>query len=167
MGKVIPFAVACKLSQLFDPLIVLTSGGFDPIHAGHTKLLIDSDANIHGCATLIVLVNDDEFLLRKKGYVFMPHEERMEIVAAIRGVDYVVPWSSPTQFVDAAIRQLRPRFFTKGGDRSSPAQIAPCELQACEEVGCQILYGIGGSEKVQSSSWLVERKQQRDAGQEA
>lgn len=147
--------------------VVLTSLPGDPIHVGHIRLLLHSAIiATHEFRHFVVLVNDDEFLMRKKGYVFMTLAERMEIIAAVRGVDYVAPWSSPTQFVDEAIRLIKPRYFTKGGDRSSPAQIAPCELAACSEVGCEILYGVGGSEKVQSSSWLVDRKNNRDAGQE-
>lgn len=145
--------------------IVLTSGGMDPVHVGHTRLLIES-AKIAGRAGfLFVLINDDDFLLKKKGKVFMPLVERMEVVAAVRGVDYVAPWSHPTQFVDQAILALRPTYFTKGGDRSSPAQMAQQELDACLQVGCEILYGVGGSDKVQSSSWLT-RKYNENAGQE-
>ena len=165
LRKIITFPTVLRLA--WNRPILLTSLGADPPHVGHIRLLLDSAKISQDAGTLfIVLVNDDEFLMRKKGFVFMPLAERMEVIAAIRGVDYVAPWSSPTQFVDEAIRLIKPKYFTKGGDRSSPAQIALCELQACNEVGCEILYGIGGSEKVQSSSELV-RKYNRDAGQKA
>ncbi len=137
---------------------VLTSLPGDPLHIGHVRLLLES-AKL-ACQLshpFVVLVNDDEFLMRKKGFVFMPLAERMEVIAAIRGVDYVAPWSSPTQFVADAILQLKPGLFTKGGDRSSPADIDPCELQACREVYCSIVYGVGGSTKVQSSSLLAHK----------
>ena len=66
----------------------------------------------------VVIVNGDGFLYRKKGYAFMPHHERMEIVAGIEGVDYVVGWDDGTQTVTGAIEILKPDYFTKrhGGD---------------------------------------------------
>lgn len=156
-GNVIPFELMVRIASLRLSPIVFTSMPADPIHIGHTRLLLESaEIAKKKNAVFMVIVNDDEFLKRKKGRVFMPLAERIEIVAAIRGVDYVAPWSSPTQFVDKAILAIRPTYFTKGGDRSSPAQIAKEELEACQHVGCEIVYGVGGFEKVQSSSSLVK-----------
>ena len=136
---------------------VMTSMPADPLHVGHKRLLLESARLAQSLfCPFAVIVNDDKFLMRKKGYVFMPLAERMEIIAAIRGVDYVAPWSDDSQLVAKAIDRLRPSHFTKGGDRSSPAQIAPEELEACQRVGCEIVYGVGGFEKVQSSSSLVQ-----------
>lgn len=137
--------------------IVATSLPGDPIHVGHIRLLRESASLAQKrSGRLVVIVNGDGFLLRKKGYVFLPLAERMEIIEAIAGVDFVVPWDDGSQFVEGALLLLRPAYFTKGGDRSSPAQMAECELKACEEIGCQIVYGVGGSDKPQSSSWLIE-----------
>lgn len=141
-----------------DKKIILTSGGFDCVHVGHIRLLQESR---RGGDCLVVVVNGDGFLVRKKGYVFMPHRERMEIIDAMRGVDYVIGWDDGTQYIDGAIRILRPHYYTKGGDRSSPDAIAACELAACKEVGCEIFYGVGGASKVQSSSRLVEATRTR------
>ena len=132
---------------------VVTSGGFDPMHIGHLRCLQESAiiASAHRLP-LVVVVNGDGFLLRKKGYAFMPHEERMEIIAGVRGVDYVVGWDDGSQTVTGAIGALKPLIFTKGGDRDSALNVP--EFALCSELGCHVYFGIGGG-KIQSSSDLV------------
>jgi len=132
--------------------IVCTSGGFDPLHVGHLRCIQESR---RFGQLLVVIVNGDSFLQRKKGYVFMPLAERMELIDGIAGVIHVVAWDDGSQYVDRALATLRPDFFTKGGDRSSPECLSPAELQICEAIGCRICYGVGGREKIQSSSSLV------------
>jgi D-beta-D-heptose 7-phosphate kinase/D-beta-D-heptose 1-phosphate adenosyltransferase len=132
---------------------VTTSGGFDPMHVGHLRCiqesaLIASARNV----PLVVIVNGDGFLQRKKGYAFMPEMERAEIIAGVRGVDAVVLWDDGTQFVTGALEILRPVVFTKGGDRDSAANVP--EFDLCERIGCKVMFGVGGG-KVQSSSDLV------------
>ena len=142
--------------------IFMTSGGFDPVHVGHirciketAKMAISPDAYPRSrTGIVVVVVNADSFLIRKKGYVFMPLRERMEIIDSIGGVDFVVPWETESdQTVVGAIELLKPKFFTKGGDRLDASTIP--EWQICQEVRCQIITGVGG-EKIQSSSTLVE-----------
>jgi D-beta-D-heptose 7-phosphate kinase/D-beta-D-heptose 1-phosphate adenosyltransferase len=100
----------------------------------------------------VVIVNGDGFLHRKKGFAFMPEAERLEIIAGVRGVDYVVPWDDGGQTVTGALEILRPTFFTKGGDRDSAANVPEFEL--CDRIRCEVLFGVGGG-KIQSSSDLV------------
>lgn len=138
--------------------IVVTSGGFDPLTIGHTRCILSSATY----GELVVIVNGDDFLLRKKGYVFMPLEERMEIIASLQGVSHVVSWDDGTQYVDKALAILRPHYFTKGGDRSTIDSIAEPEKRICENINCRIVLGVGGCEKVQSSSALVEQFKQRE-----
>ena len=136
--------------------LIVTSGGFDPLHVGHLRCLIESaniTNNTHVRAKLAVIVNGDGFLLRKKGYAFMPANERMEIIAGIRGVDYVVPWDDGGQTVTGALEILQPLIFTKGGDRDTVASVP--EFDLCERIGTTVLFGIGGV-KIQSSSDLVK-----------
>ena len=136
--------------------LVVTSGGFDPVHRGHLKCLQES--SWRWCSNwqyFLVIVNGDGFLQRKKGFSFMSLEERMEIIAGFECVDFVVPWDDGTQFVTGAIDILRPDVFTKGGDRSSPIDIPEFEL--CIEIGCHVVFGVGGYDKIQSSSRLVEQ----------
>lgn len=136
--------------------VVATSGGFDPLHVGHLRC-IQSSADLGD--VLVVIVNGDGFLLRKKGYAFMPLDERLEIISGLAGVSHVLSWDDGSQTVGGALAVLRPDIFAKGGDRSSPSCIAPCELALCEQIGCRIAYGVGGSEKAQSSSALCSRFQ--------
>ena len=138
--------------------IILTCGGFDPLHVGHTRCLIESAAmkNKYPNAVFVVVANGDEFLKNKKGFVFMPEKERMEILHSIKGVDHVVRWYDGTQNCIGAIEKLSPNIFTKGGDRSSRDAIPEADI--CDKVGCDIVYGVGGVEKGQSSSWLTAKK---------
>src|SRR5260221_8477754 len=143
-----------KAQHVRAPLIA-TSGGYDPLHLGHTRCIQGSALLKGENGLLVVIVNDDGFLLRKKGYVFMPIEERLELIAAIRGVDFVVPWDDGTQFVTEAIKVMRPTVFAKGGDRSTAENVP--EYDTCVKIGCNVVFGIGGSEKIQSSSDLVRK----------
>ena len=134
--------------------ICLTSGGFDPMHIGHLRCLqgtaqLASEFN----AKVVVLVNGDEFLIEKKGKPFMKIDERLEIIAGVRGVDLAVEWYDGCQTVDAAIEMFSPDYFTKGGDRNDPSVLP--EWDTCQRVGCEVVFGVGGG-KVQSSSWLIK-----------
>lgn len=135
-------------------IIVATSGGFDPLHVGHLRCI--QECRYFG-SLVVVIVNGDGFLKRKKGYVYMPQKERAELVAGIWAVDHVVLYDDGSQFVAGAIEIIRPNVFGKGGDRSTPESIATQEHEACAKVDCRIEYAVGGSEKIQSSSKLVEK----------
>lgn len=106
---------------------------------------------------LVVIVNSDEYCIKKKGYVFMPLEERMELISALAGVDYVVSANEENLSVSDALRVIRPKIFAKGGTHALRVSIP--EEEACKEIGCSIVYGIGGKQKLQSSSRLVEELQ--------
>jgi len=126
---------------------VLVSGGMDPIHKGHVRLILE--AAEHG--DVIVVANSDEWLMRKKGYVFMPWEERAEILLAIRGVVSVEQVDDSDGTVCEALRRIRPDLFANGGDRRG--NNTP-EVQVCTDLGIDLLWNVGG-EKIQSSSELV------------
>jgi len=131
--------------------IVVTSGGFDPIHPGHISSIQDSGQ--YGDA-VVVVVNGDAFLAAKKGKPFQDLATRCLIVAAIRGVDVVVPFEvEDDQTVREAIRRIRPDVFTKGGDRVDSTSIP--EWDVCHELGVEVVTGVG-AEKQWSSSWFLE-----------
>lgn len=146
--------------DVHNEVLILTSGGFDPMHIGHLRCLQES-AKIAKekryfkgkKIKFAVAVNGDGFLNRKKGKPFMPEAERIEIIAGVEGVDYVVPWDDGTQTVVGAIEVLQPIAFTKGGDRDAAANVP--EFEVCENIGCEVIFGVGGG-KIQSSSWLIE-----------
>jgi len=150
-----------------DLKIYATSGGFDPMHVGHLRCLQGSaslaDSDDRDPGLLVVIVNGDGFLHRKKGYSFMPHEERMEIIAGVDGVDFVTGWDDGSQTVTGAIGILQPDYFTKGGDRDASTNVPEFEL--CEDIGCEVLFNVGGG-KVQSSSTLVSNARQHDKSYE-
>ena len=143
--------------------VYVTSGGFDPLHVGHLRCIQESSEisargrKIHNDwrpGVLVVIVNGDGFLHRKKGYQFMSVEERMEIIAGLEGVDYVVDWDDGSQTVSGALEILCPDFFLKGGDRDNRDNVP--EFDVCKETDCKIIFNVGGG-KVQSSSELVKK----------
>jgi len=134
---------------------IVVSGGFDPIHIGHVRMILQ--ASIHGNVT--VIANSDEWLERKKGYVFMPWEERAEIIRSIRGVCDVVTVDDSDNSVCEAIKRLHESgkcdTFANGGDRTD---VNTPEKKLCEELGIDMLWNVGGG-KIQSSSHLVSLAQ--------
>jgi len=135
-------------------IVVATSGGYDPLHIGHVDCLEQAKALGDW---LVVIVNTDEFLIRKKGYAFMPLAERMKIVSALRCVDEVIVCIDKDQSVCETLRKLKPNIFAKGGDRN--ADNIP-EAKVCEECKITIVDGLG--QKIQSSSDLVKRMKGRN-----
>ena len=146
-------------------VVALTSGGYDPIHPGHISLITEAKSALrHNKAVpddlsirLVVLVNDDGFLQRKKGKAFMDHKTRCQIVAGIRGVDYVVPFI-PTDSMDSTVSEgisrLRPNFFIKGGDRNCVRTLP--ERDAAVEADCVIVTGVGQDKLWSSSNFLAD-----------
>lgn len=138
-------------------MIVATSGGFDPIHIGHIRLLKESRALGD---RLIVILNNDNWLMKKKGYIFMNQDERKEILEAFAFVDEVIITKHATDDEDTTVcrelSEIKPDIFAKGGDRT--AENTP-ENKVCEEIGCKVVYNVGAGGKVQSSSWLVNKLQ--------
>ena len=133
-----------------DKPTVLVSGGFDPVHAGHIRMI--RAAAQYG--EVIVIANSDEWLYRKKGFIFMEIERRIEILNAIKGVILVDSVDDTDGTVCEAIRRLKPTYFANGGDRGKSN--TP-EQAVCEEIGVKLLWGIGGEEKLQSSSELTKK----------
>jgi cytidyltransferase-like protein len=129
-------------------MIIMVSGGFDPMHVGHLDML--EHAAKYG--DVVVALNSDAWLIRKKGYCFMPYRERARLVAAIHGVVSVVPVDDSDGTVCEALRRIRPDFFANGGDRTAPNS---AEHAVCVELGIREVFGVGGG-KVQSSSKLVQ-----------
>jgi len=126
---------------------VCVSGGFDPVHIGHLRMI--QEAAQHG--QVIVIVNSDEWLMRKKGYIFMPFEERCEILQGFAAVSETTHVDDSDGTVCEALRRLKPTYFANGGDRKTDN--TP-EMDVCETEGIELLWAIGGG-KIQSSSDLV------------
>lgn len=140
--------------------IVAISGGFDPIHRGHINLIEEAAiisnplfSEENPKARVHVYLNSDEWLKRKKGYVFMKWEDRAAILMAIKGVERVIPVIDQDDTVCETIRMLKPDVFCNGGDRLP--ENTP-ELKLCHDLKIQVKFNVGG-EKIQSSSELVKR----------
>lgn len=127
---------------------VCVSGGFDPVHVGHLRMM--QEAANHG--NVIVIVNSDDWLMRKKGYIFMPFEQRCEIIEGFGCVTATTHVNDSDNTVCEALQRVQPDYFANGGDRKTDN--TP-EMDVCDAVGIKLLWGVGGG-KVQSSSTLVE-----------
>ena len=128
---------------------VAVSGGFDPfVHAGHrAHFKFAKELGDH----LIVIVNSDEFLIKKKGIVGTPLEDRLSAVRDLRYVDEVVVSIDQDQTVAETLRLIKPDLFVKGGDRT-PDNMPQKELDVCEELGIKIIYGVQGKIR-HSTGW--------------
>lgn len=135
-------------------IVVAVSGGFDPLHIGHIRYF---QAAKRLGDKLVVILNNDNWLLKKKGFVFMPKKERKELIGAIRCVDKVIltKHKSDTQDLSVchALQELKPHTFANGGDRTK--KNIP-EVALCRKLGTKMVFNVGKGGKVQSSSWLLE-----------
>jgi len=135
--------------------IVLITGGFDPVHSGHVSYL---QAARELGDILIVAVNSDAWLARKKGRSFMPIQERCTIIRNIRGVDHVIDFDDTDGSARNAIRMVRASYpqdhiiFANGGDRTSQ-NIPEMDIQ---DHNLEFKFGVGGENKKNSSSWILE-----------
>jgi cytidyltransferase-like protein len=128
-------------------MVIAISGGFDPIHIGHINLF--KEASQYG--DLYVIVNSDDWLIRKKGKYFMNFAERKTIIESIKYVKKVILAKDDDNSVCETLKQLKPNYFANGGDRL--ANNTP-ELNLCLELKIKPLFNIGGG-KIQSSSELL------------
>ena len=134
--------------------IVVSSGGFDPLHIGHVRMFRSAKklGDYH-----IVILNNDNWLFTKRGFIFMPQKERKEIIEALDCVDEVVLTRHPKEAKDMTVvrelKKIKPHIFVNGGDRTN--KNTP-ELILCEEVGIKPVFNVGRGGKVQSSSWLLK-----------
>ena len=138
--------------------VVLVTGGFDPIHSGH--LAYFKAAKQLG-NKLIVGVNSDEWLTRKKGKAFMPFDERIEIIKGLSVVDDVISFDDSDDTACGAIYKTLAThgsgtkvIFANGGDRTDaniPEMTTYGDLPYCDFV-----FGVGGENKKNSSSWILE-----------
>ena len=129
--------------------LVAVSGGFDPVHVGHVRMI--AEAANHG--DVVVIANSDAWLMRKKGYIFMTWEERQEILYNFKGVVDVLEAKDDDGSVCETLRHLKPDIFANGGDRKD--NNTP-EVALCQELGIEMLWNCGG-DKIQSSSELVAK----------
>ena len=136
-------------------IIVAVSGGFDPIHPGHIRYFKSAKALGD---KLVVILNNDNWLMKKKKFSFMSEQERKEVIEGIRYVDEVVLTKHPKNTDDISVTEalirIKPDIFANGGDRTK--KNVP-EDAVCKRIGCKMVFNVGKGGKIQSSSELVEK----------
>jgi cytidyltransferase-like protein len=125
--------------MLKKPVKVAVSGAFDPIHAGHIRYIKEA-AKLGD--SLIVILNNDTFLFRKKGFIFMPFNERKEILENVKYVNEVIVSIDEDQTVSKTLELIKPDIFAKGGDRTNQDDIP--ETETCSKIGCKLVINVGG-----------------------
>lgn len=132
--------------------IVICTGGFDPIHSGHIEYL--REARTLG-DQLIVGVNSDAWLERKKGRPFMPHRERMLVVSALDCVDAAYQFNDNDGSARELLKSMKAQYpkdeiiFANGGDRTDK------NIPEMDIDGVKFVFGVGGFNKANSSSWIL------------
>jgi cytidyltransferase-like protein len=138
------------------PRASIVSGYFNPLHVGHLRMMEAARA-VSGY--LIVIVNNDEQQMLKKGRIILPLADRLEIVRALRVTDEALAAVDDDATVRRTLRAVREMYpdsaliFANGGDRSSAERIS--EAGVCAELGIELRFGVGGEEKADSSTRII------------
>ena len=154
--------------------VIILSGGFDPVHKGHLRMFREASWLGH---QVIVGLNSDDWLTRKKEKPFMKFKERKEILEGFKYINQVLAFDDSDDSACNLIKQVRTiysgsgfnyeyldsnptgekeykLFFANGGDRKEDN--VP-EVQVCRDLDVMMLWNVGGG-KIQSSSWLLDKK---------
>lgn len=135
----------------------LVSGGFDPVHVGHLRMFQDAKKLSDN---VILLLNNDEWLTKKKGKPFMSQNQRKEILDEFKSIKKVIIQTSSEKSSSRAIEEFvnnnrnKSICYCNGGDRSNIKNILESDI--CKELGVSLEFGIGGEEKIESSSQLTK-----------
>lgn len=136
--------------------VVIITGGFDPLHSGHIAY-INEARNLGD--VLIVGINSDEWLIRKKGKYFLPFIERKIILQSIKDVDTVIDFDDSDNSARDAILIVRKMYpackiiFANGGDRTKNN----IPEMSINDSNIEFVFGVGGSDKKNSSRWILDR----------
>ncbi len=143
--------IICR-KQKWRETFALASGYFNPVHKAHVRYL---QASAKFGDHLIVVVNNDHQVSLKGSTPFMSQDERLEIISSLRCVDHAVIAVDQDRSICQTIELLRPDILTNGGDVRGPSQCR--EAATCNRLGIPMVFGVGGYDKVQSSSDLIRR----------
>src|SRR3989344_168793 len=146
-------------------VVVAVSGGFDPIHPGHIRLFKEAKALGD---KLIVILNNDLWLQKKKRFNFMSEKERKEVIEAIKYVDEVIisrhnnPSTPEEMGVSKELALIHPDIFANGGDRDKKNSTDPksslyWDIKTCKKLGINMIFNVGKNGKIRSSSELLEK----------
>lgn len=138
---------------MIEKTLVIVSGYFSPLHCGHLDYL-EAGASLGD--RLIVIVNNDLQQKKKKGKVILPQQDRLRIVKALSIVDEAYVAIDDDSSVKKTIESIALKnqqfnlMFANGGDRNQPSDIP--EVDVCKEHEIQLIFGVGGSTKRDSST---------------
>lgn len=134
--------------------VVIITGGMDPVHEGHVEYL---KASAELGDVLVVGLNSDAWLVRKKGKAFQNFKTRSAIIGNMKQVDQVIDFNDDDGSAKDAIRRVKEMYgtecnyiFANGGDRT--AENIP-EMEGATDV--KFVFGVGGESKLNSSSWIL------------
>jgi len=143
------------MTNTVSQVYYVVSGGFDPIHEGHIRLIKAAAEKSGG---VILLLNSDEWLRRKKGKNFMNFQTRKIICENLKGVVDVLGFDDADNTACDGIKRAREKYpsvklvFANGGDRTK--ENIP-ETPACVKYNVDLEFGVGGQDKANSSSWIL------------
>lgn len=138
--------------------VVIVSGFFNPLHGGHLDM-IEAAAKMGD--KLLVIVNNDEQQIEKKGKIILDEQNRARLMRALRDVDEVIIGIDPagnhwpsTKTLEFIANQYSndELIFANGGDRPDPNALPGPEAQMCREKGIKMVFGVGGTNKADSST---------------
>jgi D-beta-D-heptose 7-phosphate kinase/D-beta-D-heptose 1-phosphate adenosyltransferase len=137
--------------------VVIVTGGFDPIHSGHISYF---EAAARLGDKLVVGINSDAWLTRKKGVPFMPWYERSKVIQAMKVVDYVMEFNDDGNNSLDCIHKCRLMWpdaeliFANGGDRTADNIPEMGYVDQANKLSFE--FGVGGAHKANSSSWILQ-----------
>lgn len=140
------------------PTLVIISGYFGPIHVGHLDMI---EAGAATGDELFVIVNNNLQQVLKKGKVIIDQADRLRIVQALRDVDHAMIAVDEDGTVCASLEAIATRFsdhrliFGNGGDDRKDNNEVP-ETAVCEQFDIEMVFGMGGLNKADSSSRLIK-----------
>lgn len=139
-----------EYSDMASLKVVLLGVHGDPLHLGHLQYFRESRKLGN---RFLAVVNSTASTIRKKGYSLLPDIDRAELISEFGWIDYILIWDGGT--LEEVIEAVKPEIFSRGGDRSDLEQMCPAEVASCRKVKCRLVMGVGGADKVRSSSALV------------
>lgn len=153
-------AVCLYLSPKRREVVVATSGGYDPFpHCGHIR---GFEAMKALGDRLVVIVNNDNFLIRKRGFVCTPLKERMEQIKALRVVDEVIAGIDTDDLVCETLRLVKPNIFAKSGDTWDKSNMPKAMIETCKEIGCKIVTSLAMNYPWHSSDTIEKIRRHYD-----
>lgn len=137
-------------------VVVCCCGYFDPLHDGHRSHF---QAARELGDKLVVIVHTDEMCIKKKGFLYQPLEERIKTIKSEPSVDEVAVIVDTDGTVAKTIKIIRPSILAKGGDRSPDQHPIPqSEIDACNQISCQVVYNVGEPKRPGWSSTDIGKK---------